>query len=188
MVARSLWRCLLFVASVAVTTPMAAGADIYDGREAWGATFPYPPGLSDCIGVYYGQNHGPIMFLDPSDTRQCDDDGNKHRRVISMFNFYNTTEDTATLRDLLDFTCEKKCVPLKNGPAFNGFPSLSGRSDHDDGWIELAVVTHGGRDRFGDENVVNYTLWLWTDRQHFEADFRLFKSILASISLKPPHD
>ncbi len=175
------WFASLFAVAV-LAGSTAAGAEIYR-NEQWGVSFPYPTGLADCVGTYYGTDHGPIMFLDPSASQLCD--GDRHRRAISMFNVYNIVQRTATLPGLLEFACEEKCTATPGELRFPGLKSLSGRSNHSDGWIEIVVVAHPGEANLED-SFINYTLSLHTDRAHLETDFRTLRSVLDSMAFTTP--
>jgi hypothetical protein len=166
--------------------PSTAKATTY-ANPAFGFTLELPKGLAPCETEDDASDHGPIVPLDPRDAETCSD---KTSRNISIFAW--TRHDTATLQDFLKSECDLagSCLTAPDGLRVADFRSTSYRIDHEDGWIDIVVLTQGARTGHGpgqgqgQATPVNYSVKLYTDQAHLAGDLGIFKAVLRTIQLR----
>ncbi len=174
----------LVAAMLFVIYTSAAKATAYV-NPAFGFTLELPNGLAPCDTADDADDHGPIVPLDPRDAESCSD---KTSRNISIFAW--TRHDNATLQDFLKSECDLagSCLTAPDGLRVADFRSTSYRVDHDDGWIDIVVLTQGARTGHGpghgQATPVNYSVKLYTDQAHLAGDLGIFKAVLRTIQLR----
>ena len=182
----------------------AAGAtsqkSVYRNRE-FGIVLPIPSGTLPCIPPVYvgnGVDHGPQILLGTKDGSLCSKSSGK--RYVGVFASYTTTDEEKTLRSSLESLCTN-LPPIENDPgavcspapadlSFNALPSEAARIKHSNGWIEIIVVTQAGEpDPDFDASVpsMSYELSLYTDANHLDEDLAVFRTVLKTIKIAPPH-
>jgi len=183
LAAITLWACVLLNVS-------AASQDIYRNEE-FGITLSVSKGLLLCPTPNDEHDHGPVLLLGNTNTKDCSDDLAIHRS-IDVFASFNKIEDTKTLARFLKSQCtgvfKGNCLPAPPHLGIEGTRSAAGRVNDIDGWIDVVVVTQAGKpDPLFDSSVpsINYDLHLHTNREHLENDLRVFRSVLATIRLSP---
>ena len=176
-------------------TPIAQ-AEIYRNPE-FGLTAPMPKNLANCNGVFDEHDHGFVFFLDPHDTKSCDDLTTSIRhRAISSFASFNATDDTKTLKLFRQSTCDGsvefghgRCGSAPKGLRMGAISVVTLQVEYPDGWIDIMVMAQAGRwprqSRKDPTLAVNYTVTLRTDPTHLKGDLRRFKTTLAEIRLFP---
>src|SRR6266480_4443388 len=102
---KQMWKWVAMIAGAVgvLLSPALVAAKTYRNQE-FGFVVPLPKGLPVCAGEKFSHEHGLNIFLDGSKA-ECNDA--LHRRAISIFAFYNVTDDTDTLDDLLRWTCDQ---------------------------------------------------------------------------------
>jgi hypothetical protein len=169
---------------------------IYRNRE-FGIVLPVPSGTLPCIPPFYqgnGVDHGPQIILGTKDASLCTKSSGK--RHVDVWGSFTTTEEEKTLRSLLDSECKyvpndendpsAVCSPAPAGLSVNGLPSLAGRINHSNGWIEIIVVTQAGKPAPDFDSTVpsrSYSLSLYTDANHLNEDLAVFRAILKTIKI-----
>lgn len=130
-------------------------------------------------------NHGFIILLGGGDPKNCHDD--VRHRYLSVFAFYNVTDDTEHLAGLLKMGCEAfggACQPGPPGLQVPGLESITGKVSLTAGWIQIIVATQAGAPiPPSREPGVDYLFDLRTKPDHLEADLKVFRSILKTVKL-----
>ena len=173
----------------------AAGAashpEIYRNPE-FGITLPVPSGALLCAVPTdaHGVEHGAQLLLGTQDATLCRRWSGK--RYMNVFASYNVSDDTKTLHDSLDWSCQsqvkKACSPAPADLHVPGMKTEAGRLDRPDGSIEIIVVAQAGKpDPDGDPSVplMNYDFNLNTDAQHLDTDLKIFRRMLNTVKIGP---
>lgn len=187
---RRVTRAIAAVTLVLLLHAPSSQAKPYHNPE-FGIDVELPNDLPANDGSGDGHDHGPVICLDADDAQECSEA--EHRRFIGISGWFNVLDEMETLEDYLHWTCTKllkgRCVPAPRGLRIGAGPNAVARVNHANGWIDIDVLTQGGRapDQAADDptGAVNYSAWLHTDRAHMKADFRRFKSVLRSVRLTP---
>jgi hypothetical protein len=172
--------------SLALLGSASAHAETYRVPN-FGFTVRIPPGTRSCSLDQAGQDHGPLIALDPRHARLYCSDVDPIR-FVSVSGWDNVLEDISTLPAWLKFNLDElhgRRVAAPPGVRFSGpFPTASAQVDEAGGWVDVVVVTqrpaHPTRERPNAAGV-NYEASLHTDKAHYAADLRVFRSILASV-------
>lgn len=184
----------IFVAMAVTVLAALLHAATYEPQtyrnEEFGITLPVPEGVLLCAHRDEEHDHGPVMVLDRSEAKGCND--KEGGRIIGVFASFNAAQATKTLRKLLQADCSDiskgKCNSAPSHMTLKGLPSMAARVNRADGWIDIFVVAQAGKpDPAFDASVpsVNYELWLHTRPAQLEKDLRIFRSVLATIRLSP---
>jgi hypothetical protein len=174
---------------VALLSAATEKPQIYRNAE-FGITLPVPGGVMLCASPKGERDHGPLMVLDPSQAKGCNDA--EGGRIVEVFASFNAVQATKTLKKLLQSECtgagKGQCQPAPTGLQIGGLHSAAGSVSDSNGWIDIIVVTQAGKpDPAFDASVpsVNYVLRLHTREEHREADLRTFRTVLQTIKLFP---
>jgi hypothetical protein len=202
IVLRHLATAAAILIAVFDTAPTRAEA-VYVNPE-FGLYVPIPEELHACehpdldFQEVVEHNHGTSIFLDPADSQSCSGVSTRHRRSLSFWASYNATYHTRTLKLFRRNNCEYehgRCIAAPKGLSFPNSRSIAYRVNRSHGWIDIVVLTQAGHDDFGfpddPQFAVNYLATLHTDRAHFAADLRLFRThleMLRLIRLEPNED
>jgi hypothetical protein len=191
-------RLFAFIVALYAAQSSLGQPTIYRNTE-FGITLSVPHGLRLCRAPSTQHDHGPVLLLDPEVSASCE--ASADRREIEVLATYNTTDTSKTLPLLLSFACsdavansaatKPNCAPAPTGLGIPQVATASGRRDREGGWIDVIVVAQAGEpDPSWDKSVprVNYILTLTTEREHFDADVRVFRTVLQTISLSPPRE
>ena len=169
---------------------VAAQTNVYRNRQ-FGYEVPIPRGLylfspHEMNGV----DHSRQLFFKPTRVEDCNNGGCD--RYIEFSAYYNATEDTAKLHDLLNHECTvfggKECLQPPGDLKIEGLKSESARVILPDGRIEFLVVTQAGKpapDFDATVPSINYSVVLLTTKEHLEEDMRFFLIILKTIRISP---
>jgi len=179
----------IVVISVALLSGAADKAQIYRNVE-FGITLRVPHGVKLCTSPSREHDHGPVMVLDPSQAKACNDA--EGGRIVEVFASFNAVEATKTLDKFLQSECADTgkggCGPAPADLRVGEMQSAAGSVSAPNGWIDIFVVTQAGKpDPAFDASVpsVNYVLRLHTDQEHREADLHTFCTVLRTIQLSP---
>jgi hypothetical protein len=185
-------RTMLVAAAVMAVASLSAATDkpqIYRNEE-FGITLPVPEGVLLCPNPDGEHDHGPVMVLDRSEAKGCNDA--EGGRIVEVFASFNAVQATKTLRKLLQSECTDTakggCRLAPPDLRISGMRSAAGRVNRSGRWIDIFVVTQAGKpDPAFDASVpsVNYVLWLHTRPERLEEDLRTFRAVLATIRLSP---
>lgn len=186
-------RSILVAAAVMVlAASLNAATDkpqIYRNEE-FGITLPVPEGVLLCPNPGSEHDHGPVMVLDRSGEKGCNDA--EGGRIIEVFASFNAMRATKTLNKLLQSQCidiaKGKCQSAPPQTTLKGLLSMAARVNRTDGWIDIFVVTQAGKpDPAFDASVpsINYVLWLHTRPEYLEKDLGIFRLVLGTIRLSP---
>jgi len=179
---------LVVLATVAATLSILlsqgpSAAKTYRNRE-FGIVLTAPTSLQVCAHEEASHQHGFNILLDRN-LSNCDDP--LHHRVISLFAFYNVTTDTATLDELLQWTCKEvlnaPCIRPPRGLRFREHASAAGEVRFSNGLVSITVVTQNNTM----PTPLNYVATLTTDGAHTAQDLRVFSEVLRGIRIVPPH-
>jgi hypothetical protein len=137
-----------------------------------------------------GVDHGRQLFFKPTKIEDCNNRGCD--RYIEFGAYYNTTDDTAKLHDLLKDECTvyggKECLPPPDDLKIKGLPCESARVNLPNGRIEFLVVTQAGKpapDFDASVPSINFSVVLLTTKEHMEDDMKFFRIILKTIRISP---
>ena len=170
-----------------------ASAEVYRVPN-FGFRLDVPAGTRRCSTNQTGQDHGPLIALDPKRAAKYCSDGDKIR-YVSVSGWWNATDDTKTLD--LWFKSELALyhgtrVAAPRGLRFEASNvAAAGRVDEAAGWSDIFVVAQRlpqatRSDPY--DGGINYEATLHTDQAHLRADLTTFRRILASIGWTPyPH-
>jgi hypothetical protein len=182
---------LLFIAiMVTVLLPAATKEPQTYRNEEFGITLPVPEGTVLCPTPKGEHDHGAAILLGTNGGKACSDLA--HGRRIDIFAGPNASYVTKELRDYLKWECtygvKSPCLPAPGNLEIAGLPSMAGRMNHPDGWIDIVVVTQAGKpDPAFDASVpsLNYDLSLHTTSAHLKDDLPIFREVLKTIKLSP---
>ncbi len=181
-------RGAAFLAGMVLLVAATIG-EVYQNKE-FGIVVPIPPNVLFCPTPDTQHDHGPLFLLGTNDTKSCAHPD--RNRYISVFAGYNAADVTKKLPDFLKWQCTHvaggPCHPVPSGLQLAGLPSEAGRVDHNDGWIDIIVVTQAGTpDLTFDPSVpsINYSIDLHTRPEYFEQDLNIFRTILQTIRFSP---
>ena len=168
----------------------ADGPQLYRNEE-FGIRLTIPKGLQLCVPPEHEHDHGPVFLLRHTKSRACDDLSDE--RYVAIFAGYNAVDGTKRLGDYLKSVCtgigRGRCRLAPRDLQIAGMRSKAGRVNRKDGWIDIFVVTQGGKpDPQFDATVpsVNYDLSLHTTARHFDEDLRTFRELLSTVKLSSP--
>lgn len=186
-------RVLIGLVILCLTAGAASHPRIYRNQE-FGITLPVPPDALLCVPPRdaRGIDHGPQMLLGTRDATLCRKWSGK--RYMEVFAFYNASDDTRLLHDLLESSCQdevkKACSDAPAGLHIPRMKTDAGRLDHPEGSVRIIVVTQAGKpDPDFDASVpsINYTLTLNTDQSHLDEDLTPFRAMLNTVKIAPPN-
>jgi hypothetical protein len=137
-----------------------------------------------------GIDHGRQFFFKPTSVEDCNSGGCD--RYIAVDAYYNTTNDTAKLHDLLEHECTVfggvECLQPPPDLQIKGLKCESARVKLPNGKVEILVVTQSGKpapDFDASVPSINYSICLLTSEEHLEEDMRFFRIILKTIQISP---
>lgn len=144
----------------------------------------FPPGRVVCVSDAATHIHGFHQFLEGD----CSAGGPPaHNRVMKVWADYNAAEQSRD--DAIELVCADKTrrdVLEVTAPAGRGW-TASCRERGDDGKEQFIVVflhKDEARDGFGPDNIdKTYTMRLYTDAAHREADLEVFATFLGRLKL-----
>jgi hypothetical protein len=175
----------------------ASRKSVYRNRD-YGIFLRVPSEAWLCPTEGNGIDHGPALLLGSEDASVCRS-WSRQKRWISIFGAVNAVEATKTLHTFLNSFCADApldwhepgavCSSAPANLSVSGLPSEAARINHSNGTIEIIVVTQAGKpDPDFDASVpsYNYSLSLFTDARHLEADLAVFRAVLKAVKLAPP--
>jgi hypothetical protein len=181
---------LIFVcaSSFAGVTARPVDTGLYVNRE-FGITAAVPAGLRWCDWRGESHDHGPVVFLDANDVGSCDFE--EHRRAISIFSFFNATDDTKTLEGLRQWCIKMVAGTIDHAPKdlrIAGCLTAAARVNRGDGWVDVFVAAQTPPSATANREIpgVNHCIRLHTDLSHLSEDLKVFRRVLTSIRFRPP--
>jgi hypothetical protein len=188
-------RAMLTVATVMVVVLLSAATkepQVYRNEE-FGIMLPVPYGALLCPTPDDEHDHGPTVLLGTNVVKKNACSDMAHSRSIDIFAGYNAADATKKLQDYFKSECttetvKTRCRPAPSNLQIDRLPSMSGRMNLSDGWIDIIVVTQAGKpDPDFDASVpsVNYDLRLHTTTKHLKDDLPIFRKVLETVKLSP---
>jgi hypothetical protein len=146
-----------------------------------------PAGAYLCPTLESQHDHGPVMLLGSSTSKDCSHVENA--RAITIFAGYNAADVSKTLPAFLDWRCShllRSCLAPPEDLMLNDRASLAAMQRGPNGWIDVIVLTQGGKpDPEFDPRVpsINYTIRLHTKKEFLQRDLQTFKAVLRTVRL-----
>jgi len=171
------------------TTPQQSPTTAVYQNDEFGIAVPVPANALLCPGPNNEHDHGPIMLLQQSDEKGCQD--SEHARAVGIFASYNAADATKTLSGFLNWQCShllRSCLPPPKNLRIRGRVSVAAMQRGSSGWIDVIVLTQGGApDAKFDAAVpsINYTVRLHTKQAVLEQDLQTLRLVLRTVRLAP---
>jgi len=172
----------------ATTAQQSPTTAVYQNDE-FGITVPVPADVFLCPIPNNERDHGPIMLLQSSDAKGCQD--TEHARAIDMFASYNAVDATKTLNGFLNWQCShllRSCLPPPRNLRVRGRASVAAMQRGPSEWIDIIVLTQGGAPdaKFGAAvPSINYTIRLHTKQAALKQDLQTLRLVLQTVRLAP---
>jgi hypothetical protein len=152
-----------------------------------------PPEAPTCRSQAPEHDGGINIFLD-SGPDGCEE--LQRRPFIGVYASYNAML-APTAKDVLKLALARPSGRLGRTPRhlqINGRKSAASRWDRDDGWIDIRVVSQGGKwpseaeDRDKAVPYVNYTVMLHTTPKRLEEDVARLRAVLRDVRISQPDE
>lgn len=149
-----------------------------------------PAGASTCRSQAPEHDGGLDVFLD-SGPDGCE--GLQLRPFIGVSASYNAmlAESAEVFLSLIEAGATGKSGTVPQRLEIVGMKSASSRRDRDDGWIDIRVVTQGGRwpnEGAGDKEripYINYVIMLHTTQDRLDGDVERLRTVLRDVQIFP---
>lgn len=161
----------------------------YVNRE-FGFSVVVPTGASTCRSQAPEHDGGLDVFLD-SGPDGCE--GLQLRPFIGVYASYNAmlAEDPEVFLRFIETGTTGKSGTVPQWLEIVGMKSASARWDREDGWIDIRVVTQGGRwpnEGAGDTEripYINYLVMLHTTQDRLDGDVERLRMVLRDVKIFP---